>query len=1311
VTIGTIDNNQGTGNGGAGCYTSFTNLSTVVLRSNAYPITVYIPNGYAGDQAAVWADWNQDSTFAAGEQITLTPHLGADGTPANFTGTITPPATATLGNTRLRIRVSYNDVALSPCGNTAGYGEVEDYTLVVVASGACCDASGGCSITASNACSGSNFIGAGSTCTPTNPCLGSCCASSGSCNLTTPGVCSGHYVPSGTCAAADCNGACCTSAGACTSTNVSTCSSAGSYFIGVAAACSPTPCSVGACCTSGSCSAVISSACAAGGGTFFASGSCTAAPGSPTQGTHAIEDISATGPNPGNSFVLTGGSLDDGYNLNLPIGFTFNFFGTPQTTINIATNGVVYFGATGYSGYPAPTTIPTAGTQPLNSIAPHWQDLIAPTAGNITYLTEGNAPARRFVVLWNNMQRYGVAGSSVTFEMILYETADAIEFRYGNLDSTVPTTGTNLIVGAENSTGTLATQFSTGGPATAAALGSGNISLVFQAGANPCTTSTPTGACCSNGCSAITYGACIAAGGAFQGNATTCTTAPCVNGGCCGITGGCTLQVQAICNSNSGFYQGNNTVCGQTPCPPGGICCNGTACAASFQAGCSGTFTANGSCSPNPCAGSCCDAGTGACTLVTGAGACSGTFGGPGTTCTPTNNCSGACCNTTSGACVNSGNTGCAAGTVFQGIGMVCDAAPSVLCGAGACCNSSNGLCTVTTSGGCAQTFQSVGTSCTPNPCPQPPPPANDDCATVLAGANTITDAGGTFSCNLVGSTNDGTACIANLSRDVYFKFTPTMTGTWGFSTCTGSDAIDTVISVHTDCPTSTANQIACNDDSCGLLSNLPSVALTGGTQYIVRVALYAATSTPGNATLTVMSVVSGACCNSTSGACTAVINQACTVGTYQGDGTICDAAPSVLCGAGACCNAGTGACTITTSGGCAQTFQSVGTSCTPNPCPQPPTGACCNSTNGACTQVFASNCNLSTSTYTGDNTTCAASGFCPGNGTCCSSLGTCTVSYTASCPTGLTFNAATSCTTGLCPVTGASICQNFDADAVGTLPTGYSSTVNGGGAAWAIDATHANSAPNAVFTNDIATVSSQFLQLPPVTVGSGGALTLDFVSYFDTEPTFDGFVVETSTDGGSTWTDVVINGTWVLNGYNQAAISTAFMSPIAGRPAFSGVFTSWTEHIATVPFPAGTSVIFHFWMASDNSVAHTGVWLDNICIGGIAGGATGVCCRGSTCTTSVSSAAACTASLSGALAGSTFPTSASCNSGGSTTSPCCYPDYNKVNGIGVPDIFDFLNDWFAGRKFAIVGGDGNTGTLSVQNIFDFLNAWFAGGC
>ena len=107
-----------------------------------------------------------------------------------------------------------------------------------------------------------------------------------------------------------------------------------------------------------------------------------------------------------------------------------------------------------------------------------------------------------------------------------------------------------------------------------------------------------------------------------------------------------------------------------------------------------------------------------------------------------------------------------------------------------------------------------------------------------------------------------------------------------------------------------------------------------------------------------------------------------------------------------------------------------------------------------------------------------------------------------------------------------------------------------------------------------------------------------------------------------------------------------------------------------------------------------------------------GVCCRGSTCSTTVASATACTGSLvAGQTAGAAFAAAGSCNATGNATSPCCYANYNKVNGVNVQDIFDFLGDWFAGSPFANVGGTGAAAALTVQNIFDFLNDWFAGGC
>jgi hypothetical protein len=50
--------------------------------------------------------------------------------------------------------------------------------------------------------------------------------------------------------------------------------------------------------------------------------------------------------------------------------------------------------------------------------------------------------------------------------------------------------------------------------------------------------------------------------------------------------------------------------------------------------------------------------------------------------------------------------------------------------------------------------------------------------------------------------------------------------------------------------------------------------------------------------------------------------------------------------------------------------------------------------------------------------------------------------------------------------------------------------------------------------------------------------------------------------------------------------------------------------------------------------------------------------------------------------------------------------DFDGMGGVGVPDIFEFLNAWFAGDPRADYNGvDG----ITVQDIFDFLNAWFVG--
>ena len=68
------------------------------------------------------------------------------------------------------------------------------------------------------------------------------------------------------------------------------------------------------------------------------------------------------------------------------------------------------------------------------------------------------------------------------------------------------------------------------------------------------------------------------------------------------------------------------------------------------------------------------------------------------------------------------------------------------------------------------------------------------------------------------------------------------------------------------------------------------------------------------------------------------------------------------------------------------------------------------------------------------------------------------------------------------------------------------------------------------------------------------------------------------------------------------------------------------------------------------------------------------------------------------------------CNASAAAVTPCCYADCNKLNGLSVQDIFDFLNVWFTSSPYARINGNGTT-TPEVADIFDFLNIWFAGGC
>jgi YVTN family beta-propeller protein len=161
-------------------------------------------------------------------------------------------------------------------------------------------------------------------------------------------------------------------------------------------------------------------------------------PGGPV---YAWDDISASG------VIVTGWtSYDDGYAGPIPIGFSFNYYGTDYTDLYIGTNGFVSFGR-GYGTIPGGTLPQTSN--PNNDIALFGSDLYLYNYGGVSkiyYQTLHNPT--RFVVQFVDLHYCCGQNTPHTFQVILYPNGDILaQYRMLNGTST-------SYVGIENATGT-----------------------------------------------------------------------------------------------------------------------------------------------------------------------------------------------------------------------------------------------------------------------------------------------------------------------------------------------------------------------------------------------------------------------------------------------------------------------------------------------------------------------------------------------------------------------------------------------------------------------------------------------------------------------------------------------------------------------------------------------------------------------------------------------------------------------------------------------------------------------------------------
>ena len=141
---------------------------------------------------------------------------------------------------------------------------------------------------------------------------------------------------------------------------------------------------------------------------------------------------------------LGGGTLDNGGWDNVPVGFSFNFFGNNYSSLAVSTNGFLIFGPIlGYgttSGQLGQNVFSNLGgtfpntNNPGNMIAvmagDHYfgNETNGSATGDIYYWTEGYAPNRRFVLYYKDVNAC-CSSSSPTFSarVVLYETLGLVD--------------------------------------------------------------------------------------------------------------------------------------------------------------------------------------------------------------------------------------------------------------------------------------------------------------------------------------------------------------------------------------------------------------------------------------------------------------------------------------------------------------------------------------------------------------------------------------------------------------------------------------------------------------------------------------------------------------------------------------------------------------------------------------------------------------------------------------------------------------------------------------------------------------------
>lgn len=370
--------------------------------------------------------------------------------------------------------------------------------------------------------------------------------------------------------------------------------------------------------------------------------------------------------------------------------------------------------------------------------------------------------------------------------------------------------------------------------------------------------------------------------------------------------------------------------------------------------------------------------------------------------------------------------------------------------------------------------------------------------------------------------------------------------------------------------------------------------------------------------------------------------------------------------------------------------------------------GACCSpsgTAQGTCAVVDADQC-TGLNVFLGPSTTCTPTNPCPVSGACCFASGACYPTLSATCAAPGVFTSQTTCLSACTSVPPGDSCAS-------PIPLTLGVAVEGGNTF----ATSLNDGP-----------------VPPTGLcagnDSGGVYRGVWFSFTPTHTA--GYRV--SSCGSSFDTLVLAYQSADCSTFTFLACDDNACAGGSGEPGPGGLAGSTSAGvIGSVVLTAGTTYLFRVQSASAFEAGNIRMLVTTTsplgacclsarfdctltdatrCAGSFTAGSActptlcpATCCRGATC--AVRLEADCVVPT-GLLAGTVYTTtSTGCNAAGATT-PCCYADYNKVGGVNVMDILDYLNDWFANSPLTSTGTVG-TASPTVEHLLNYLNTWFAG--